>query len=230
MLAERDHRARLRTFGALGMLRDETHLVANGERFERAVHDTVAMEIDLAAIGTQNEAAILRGQEPRDPSMVGHRVQLDVAASQTNVIFQQPASCVEGVADRDIDILMRMVSLGIAPDDNLVSRNFEVDAHSKQITLLAPGVLVFDNDAARYDPVKEAFELLGALTYSSRDGIRRVHMAESNLKRQLHRTLHSVSTSVGDGEPFRIDPAQSREVILSKNAAALPLGHRGCGY
>ena len=95
----------------------------NRELFERAVHDAVAMEIDLAAIGAQNEAAILRGQEPRDPPVVGHRVQLDVAASLANVIFEQPASGVECVADRDIDILMRMVLLGIAPDHDLAPRN-----------------------------------------------------------------------------------------------------------
>ena len=56
-----------------------TKRTANRELFERSVHDAVAMEIDLAAVGAQNEAAILRGQEPRDPSVVGHRVQLDVA-------------------------------------------------------------------------------------------------------------------------------------------------------
>jgi len=179
----------------------------NRELFERAVHDAVAMEIDLAAIGAQNEAAILRGQEPRDSSVVGHRVQLDVAASPANVIFEQPASCVERVADRDIDILMRMVRLGIAPDYDLAPRNFEIDTHPEQISLLAAGVLAFDNDAARYDPVKQVLELLGALTYSRRDGIRRVDMAESNLKWQLHRILHSVSTNVGDGERLAIEHA-----------------------
>src|ERR1700751_5335028 len=71
MLAERDYCARLRASCALGMSRDETYLVANRELFERSVHDAVAMEIDLAAVGAQNEAAILRGQEPRAPSVVG---------------------------------------------------------------------------------------------------------------------------------------------------------------
>ena len=230
MLAERDHCACLRPFCALGMLRDETHLIANREFFERAVHDAVAMEIDLAAIGAQNEAAILRGQEPRDPPVVGHRVQLDVAASLANVIFEQPASGVECVADRDIDILMRMVRLGIAPDHDLAPRNFEINTHPEQITLVAAGVPAFDDDAARYNSVKKAFELLGALTYSCCDGIRRVHMAESNLKWQLHRILHSVPSNVGDGERLRIDPAQSRGGSLFKDAAALPLGHRGFGY
>jgi hypothetical protein len=190
------------------MSRDETYLVANRELFERSVRDAVAMEIDLAAVGAQYEAAILRGQEPRDPSVVGHRVQLGVAPPLANVIFEQPASCVESVADRDIDILMRMVRLGVAPDHDLVPWHFEIDPDPEQITLLTAGMLAFDNDAARYDTFKKAFELLGALTYSRRDGIRRVHMAESNLKRQLHLILYSLSTNVGDGERLRIHIVQ----------------------
>ena len=76
MLAERGHRARLRTLGALGMLRDKAHLVTDGERFEPTVHDAIAVEIDLAAIGTQDEAATLLGQQPRDPPMVGDACSL----------------------------------------------------------------------------------------------------------------------------------------------------------
>jgi hypothetical protein len=62
MLAERDHRARLQTFGALGMLRDEAHFLAHCELVEPAVGDAVAMEIDLVAIAAQDEPAILRGR------------------------------------------------------------------------------------------------------------------------------------------------------------------------
>lgn len=87
------------------------------------------MKIDLAAIGTQDEPAILLWQEPHDPPMVGHSVQLDVAAFLTNVIFEQPAGRVESVADRDMNILMGVVRLGIAPDDDLAPRNLEVDSH-----------------------------------------------------------------------------------------------------
>jgi hypothetical protein len=218
MLAERHHCARLQAFRALGMSRHETNLAANRELFERAVHDAVAMEIDLAAIRAQNEAAILRGQEPPDPTVVGHGVQLDVAPPLANVILEQPASCVESVANRNIDILMRMMRLGIAPDHDLVPCHFEIDPDPEQITLLTAGVLAFDNDAARYDPVKEAFELLGALKYSRRDGIRRVHMAESNLKRQLHRILHSLSTNVCDGERLSIYIARKAEAQLSSHS------------
>ena len=117
---------------------------------------------------------------------------------------------------------MRMVRPGIAPDHDLAPRNFEINTHPEQITLVAAGVPAFDDDAARYNSVKKAFELLGALSYSRRDGIRRVHMAESNLKWQLHRILHSVSSNVGDGERLRIDPAQSRGAASLKTPQRCP--------
>ena len=160
MLTYRDDRTRLRPFGALRMLCYKTDLIANGQLVEPAIRDAVAVEIDLAAIGAQNKAAIPIGEETRDAPMIGHRVQLDVAASLANVIFEQPARRVERVANGDIDILVRMVRLGITADHDLAPRNFEIDTHPEQMTLLVAGVLAFDNDTARYDPVKKAFELL----------------------------------------------------------------------
>jgi hypothetical protein len=170
MFAQRNHRTRLWAFGALGMLRDKTHLVTNGERRKPAVHDAVAMEIDLIALGAHDEAAILFRKEPRDPPMVGHRMQLDVAAPLTNMVFEQPAGGIESVADRDMDILVRMMRRGIAPDDDLVAGNFEIDTYPKQIALLAARVPALDNDPAGYDSVKEAVEFRGAILYSCRDG------------------------------------------------------------
>lgn len=172
MFADRNDRARLRTFSTLRMLRNKTDLIANGELVEAAIRDTIAMKVDFVVVGTCDKSAIPIGEESHDPPVVGHRVQLDVAASLANVIFEQPASCVERVADRDIDILMRMVRLGIAPDNDLAPRNFKVDTDTKQIALLAARVLALDDDAAGDDPIKEAFELLDALMYSRRDCVR----------------------------------------------------------
>jgi hypothetical protein len=171
MLAERDHRARLRAFGALGMLRNKTHLVTDGQLFKPAVHNAVSMEVDLIALSAEDEAAILLRKEPRDPPMVGHRMQFDVTPPLTNMVFEQPARGVKSVVDRDVDILVRVMRRGIAPDDDLVSRNFEIDTHPKQIALLAARVPALNNDPAGYDSVKEAFELRGTLSYSGRDGV-----------------------------------------------------------
>ena len=71
MFAERNHRARLRTFGAFGVLHDETDLVPNGELVEAAIRDAVAMEVDFVAVRTRDEAAIPIGQETHDPPWSG---------------------------------------------------------------------------------------------------------------------------------------------------------------
>jgi hypothetical protein len=131
MLAQRYHGARLRAFGTLGMLRDKPHLVADRQRFEAAIGDTVAVKIDLLTPRTQDEAAILFGEKPHNPTMIRHGVQFDIAAPSTNVVFEESASSVKGVADRDINILMRVVCRGITPDDNFVARHFEIDTDAE---------------------------------------------------------------------------------------------------
>ncbi len=189
VLTEQNHRARLRSFGALGMLRDKPHLVANLKLVEGVIDDAVAMEIDLLAISADDEAAILLAQEASDAPVVGHHVQLYVTAPLANVIFEHTAGSVETVAYRDVDILMRMVRLGIALDDDLSAGNRKVDPDPEKIALLVARVLAFDDDAARSNPIEKAFELLGALAYSRPDGIRGVRVAKADLKWNLHRNF-----------------------------------------
>ena len=58
MFAEGYHRAGLRTLRTFGKLCDETHLVADREVVEPALRHAVAMEMDLAAVGAQDEPVI----------------------------------------------------------------------------------------------------------------------------------------------------------------------------
>ena len=109
-------------------------------------------------------------------------MQLGVAAPSANVVFEQPAGGVESVADRDIDILMRVVRCGIASDDDLAPSNFEVDTDAEQIALATARVAALDDDAAGHNPIKKAFELLGALTYSCGDHVGRFHMTKCDLQ------------------------------------------------
>ena len=148
MFAERNHGTRLWALGTLGMLRDETHFVSDRKLVEATIRDAVAMEIDLVAVGAQDETAILLGEEARDPPVIGHGVHLDIPASLANVILEQPAGSIESIADRDIDVLMRMVRRGITADDDLVTGDIQVDANLEQIALLVARMLAFDDDAA----------------------------------------------------------------------------------
>jgi hypothetical protein len=51
MLAERNHGARLRAVGTLGMLCDKTDLIADRKLVKPAIRDAVAVEVDLVAVG-----------------------------------------------------------------------------------------------------------------------------------------------------------------------------------
>jgi hypothetical protein len=125
------------------------------------------VKIDLVAIGAQNEAAI--GQQPLDLPMVRHRVQFDVAAALAGMVFEQAPRGVERVADRDMYVLMGMVRLGVAADDNLSARHLQLDAHAEQIALLLPRMPAFDDHPARNDSVEEALQLLDARADSRLD-------------------------------------------------------------
>ena len=146
------------------------------------------MEIDLSAIAGHDEAAILLGKQTRDPSVIGYCMQLHIAAPLANVVFKQPAHGVKRVADGDMGILVRVVRLGIAADDDLAAGNTEIDADAEQVALLAARMLAFDDDTAGYDPIEKAFELLGACAYARRNRLRAVHVTKGDLKRDLHST------------------------------------------
>src|SRR5579871_767981 len=198
VLAEPHHRARLRTFGALRMLRDKAYLIADGKRREPVFDDAVAMEIDLLTAGAQNEAAIPIGMQPHNPSVVGHLVQLDVATRPPGMVFQEPAGGIERITDRDIDIFMGMPFGAIAADDDLPSWHFQIDANLEQIALLVTRMAALDNATAGGDPVEKRPEFGDALFDTRRDRVGPVHMAKSDLQRQLHCILLVTATAGGD--------------------------------
>jgi hypothetical protein len=93
----------------LSELRDKAHLVAHCELSETAIRDAVAVEIEFVAIGGQNEPAILLREQAHDPSVVWDGVQLHIAAHLARMVFEQPLSGIESVADRDVNVLMAAV-------------------------------------------------------------------------------------------------------------------------
>lgn len=146
MLAERNHGARLRTPGAFGFLNDKANFVADFELIEAAIRDAVAVEIDFAAVGRRDEAVILLGDQTRDAAVVRDRMQFHVAAPLADIVFEEPASCIEQVAHRDMGIFMRMMSCRVAPDHDLAAGDGQIDTDMKQIALLMARILEFDSN------------------------------------------------------------------------------------
>ena len=79
------------------------------------------------------------------------------------MIFEHTARGVEGVADRDVRILMRVVRARISSDDDLASGDGEVDPNLEQLALLMPLVAAFDDDPAGGDTIEELIELFRPL-------------------------------------------------------------------
>jgi hypothetical protein len=106
---------------------------------------------------------------------------------------------------------MRVMRLGIAPDDNLATRNLKINADPEQIALLAARVPALNDNAAGHYSIEEPVELIDAFVDSRRDRVGGIHVAKADLKRELHRifSLCSMEDKIGDGAWHRIDPAQS---------------------
>jgi hypothetical protein len=122
-------------------------------------------------------------------------MQLDLAARQADMVFEQPLGGVEGLADRDENVFMFAVRCRIAPYDDLAAWNFDVDTHAKQIAAPLTLVSAFDRDAAGRDPIVKSFELLGSCANALLDRRRRWRVTEGNLKGHLHRVFSDPSPS-----------------------------------
>ena len=148
MLTDRNHRACLRSFDTFRVLRDKPHFGADGERVKAVSGDAVAVEVDLLARAGEDEPAILSWQQLRDPAMVRRFMLLDLAAALAGMVFQPAPQGIEGIADRDMGILMGVIGAAIPADDDPATRDFQIDSHGKQLALLMMAVTALDNHPA----------------------------------------------------------------------------------
>ena len=91
------------------------------------------MEIDFVACGGVDEPAILFPQQPHNPTVIGHGVHFDGATPLAGVICELASRGVEGVPDRHMGVLMRVVRAAVMSDDDLAARDGEIDADLEQL-------------------------------------------------------------------------------------------------
>ena len=118
-------------------------------------------------------------------------VGLDAAAHPSRLIFKPPDRGIEGVTDRDIDVLMGLVD-GLGPvDDHVLPRHADIDPHAVELALMMMAVRRLDHDGAADDAVVEAFELRRFLANALLDGGGGVHIPKADLQRYRHRRANS---------------------------------------
>jgi hypothetical protein len=187
MLAERDDSASLRPAGALTILNDKAHLRSRFESVIPVADDGVAMEVNFVARRRDDKATVSVGKEAAYLAVIGHGVQLHFAPGAPDVIFKPPAQRIEGIAHRNVYVLMGMVQSSLVSDCYLLARNDKVYANVEQIALPVMMVLRLDDDAACGDAVAKLLQLLGPPTNARLKRGRGFHLTEGDLQRHLHR-------------------------------------------
>lgn len=75
----------------------------------------------------------------------------------------------EGIADCDVDVLMRLVAMPRATERELTLGQMEVHVHLEQVTLLLVPVRSFQRDVAAGDAIGQALERGDSFTNASLD-------------------------------------------------------------
>lgn len=85
-------------------------------------------------------------------------VRLNFPAVDADVFLELPFGRVEGVAQRDVEILVRLLVVVIAADDDVLVRYRKIDSDVIEIALVLVTMLRFDRDFATDDVVAELLQ------------------------------------------------------------------------
>ena len=141
------------------------------------------MEVDDAPLRSLDPSVAVVRVQLDDGAMRRGLVILDLAADLARVILELPVGGIEGIANRDIHVLVGMVLAGCAADHDLVSGHRDVDLGVVEIALVVMAVLRFDNHATGHDVVQKRVQLGGLLANVGLHGVGRIHVAKGDLQR-----------------------------------------------
>jgi hypothetical protein len=120
-------------------------------------------------------------------ALARHHVGLHVSPLAADVIFDLARGSVEGVANGNVDVLVRVVLSRLAAHDELAAGKREIEADVEEVSLPMTSVRRLDHHPATRDVIGEAVELGGLLAHSSLDCVGRLHSSECDLNWELHR-------------------------------------------
>ena len=113
-------------------------------------------------------------------------MRLDVGAPLARHVPQAARDGVEGVADRDVDILVRMVLGRISIDRDLRAGDLQIDPDLVEPSLALAAVRRSDGHPAADDTAVELVQTLEQFAYPLPRRGRRLHVAEGDLQRKWH--------------------------------------------
>jgi len=102
------------------------------------------------------------------------------------MVLNPPDRRIEGVANCDIDILMRLVLRSFLHMHVLPAGHADIDPHLVELSLVLTAMRRLDGHVAAYDTLEKTVELGGFLANDRFHSGGRVHVAEADLQGYLH--------------------------------------------
>jgi len=159
----------------------ESDFHAYGQFVELGIDHAVFMKIDLATVCRLDFAVTLVPEQLEYAAMGLDVMSLHMLLTAPGVIFEFASGVIEGIADGDIDVLMRVMQIMCLTDDNFVVGYGDVDADMIKVSLMVMMVLSFDDDATAHYLVAELIQLSSLLTDVGLHGFGRFHIPEREL-------------------------------------------------
>ncbi len=197
MLAHGPDERCLRSLIAFGLRK--TDFLAFVQVVEMAIGNAVAVKVDLVAIAARDEAVIFFGMKRCDYAVGRYLVFLDVTFPLPDDVLQLPASGLERIADRHVNVLVRSSGGGFAADHDIGGiGNDEMNPYVKDVTLVMPVLGPRDDHAGADDPVEKLLELLCFVSDSRLDGIGMLNAFERDLQGNVHsETFNRIRNETG---------------------------------
>ena len=128
---KRDHGARLHPLLAFSFVNHVANLVSSIQFVKATAENGVPVQIDFVArVGDQE--AIIREQADDGPDR-RRSMRLDVASHFTGMVLQLALGCIEGIADRDVQVLIGVMFRRLPTHDDFAVRHDQLDAHVVEI-------------------------------------------------------------------------------------------------
>jgi hypothetical protein len=182
---------------------DEPHVGADAQCFERTAQDAVAVKVDDAAVIGLNAPEPAFVVQFADAPMRLFGVCLYVSASFPFIVLKLASRRLEGIAQRNIRIIVRLIARAGAPGDDLMTRHGNAHMRGEEIALMMVPMGRFNRDVAVNDLRAEFLQLCcqGACPRLKRG--RRVHVAKYDFKGDLHAGLCTACVHEGECAEIR---------------------------
>lgn len=177
MLPDNMHGARLRA--KLARFFDETNFPADLKITEACLDHAVLVKIHESPVRRFDPAVV--GIKLGDAPMRHDGVCLHGATPAARMVFKPAPHRVERVANRHMNVLVRVMLRRLAAHDDFISRHLHVDAHVIEIALMVMPMMFLDDDATADDAVEEFIEFVRTLAHFRLDRGGRLYVAKNNL-------------------------------------------------